>query len=270
MSFYKSRYIIPEEENEKSATVNKNNTVINKIFGIILLVQLFVIFLIWAVKKSQHSYLYIEPYEPVEHGTFEDDISTFSYICWSRINSMRDFYYIVISGSSGFGSPNNYNRIEGKEDLVYPSSTPNAPDSLNKWPDYLKEIYIKKKQLQTNLEWEEFSSRFQHAIMIHKAVSIYEYENTKTKEISKFIKEAIPFYNEKSNYYNEFMRWKKFYEMIRLIIEPLEKENIPLDFCHKKLCGIGFTVNYLSEVKKDEFEKVAEAFVTNCINEYKK
>ncbi|CAG8704715.1 10165_t:CDS:2 [Gigaspora margarita] len=57
-------------------------------------------------KKSHHTYLYIEPYEPVVHGTFGVDQPASLGIMWSIVNSVKDFFAEVINGGRGFGNPN--------------------------------------------------------------------------------------------------------------------------------------------------------------------
>ncbi|CAG8517002.1 906_t:CDS:2 [Racocetra persica] len=59
-----------------------------------------------TVKKSHHTYLYIEPYEPVVHGTFGIDQPAPLGLVWSVINSIKDFFAEVINGGRGFGNPN--------------------------------------------------------------------------------------------------------------------------------------------------------------------
>ncbi|CAG8671441.1 2972_t:CDS:2 [Cetraspora pellucida] len=59
-----------------------------------------------TVKKSHHTYLYIEPYEPVVHGTFGIDQPAPFGLMWSVINSVKDFFAEVINGGRGFGNPN--------------------------------------------------------------------------------------------------------------------------------------------------------------------
>ncbi|CAG8602177.1 5996_t:CDS:2 [Cetraspora pellucida] len=56
--------------------------------------------------KSHHTYLYIEPYEPVVHGTFGIDQPAPFGLMWSVINSVKDFFAEVINGGRGFGNPN--------------------------------------------------------------------------------------------------------------------------------------------------------------------
>lgn len=76
------------------------------ILAFILLIECFILLLIWAVKKSHHTYLYIEPYEPVVHGTFGVDQPASLGIMWSIVNSVKDFFAEVINGGRGFGNPN--------------------------------------------------------------------------------------------------------------------------------------------------------------------
>jgi len=71
----------------------------------ILLIELFVIGLIWTVKRSQQSYMYLEPYEAVVHGTYGVDQSTSWGIVGSIVNSIGDFIAEVMNGGRGFGSP---------------------------------------------------------------------------------------------------------------------------------------------------------------------
>lgn len=71
----------------------------------VLLMELTIIGLIWTVKRSQNTYLYVEPYEPVVHGTFGVDQSMSLGIVCSVVNSIRDFVAEVMNGGRGFGSP---------------------------------------------------------------------------------------------------------------------------------------------------------------------
>ncbi|CAG8823514.1 21162_t:CDS:1, partial [Gigaspora rosea] len=56
------------------------------------------------IYKSKHSYLYIEPYEPIVHGTFGVDQNKFWYI----IDQLSDFFAEIKGRSRGFGHP-DYN-----------------------------------------------------------------------------------------------------------------------------------------------------------------
>ncbi|CAH1762487.1 7494_t:CDS:2 [Entrophospora sp. SA101] len=57
------------------------------------------------VKRHHYTYLYVEPYEPVVHGTYGVDQTTSWRIVWSITNSIRDFFAEVMNGGRGFGSP---------------------------------------------------------------------------------------------------------------------------------------------------------------------
>ncbi|CAG8856255.1 17011_t:CDS:1, partial [Gigaspora margarita] len=52
------------------------------------------------VKRSRHSYLYIEPLEPIVHGTFGVDQFNLWYI-----DQISDFFAEIMTGSRGFGHP---------------------------------------------------------------------------------------------------------------------------------------------------------------------
>jgi len=101
-------------DNKPPVTIKPNNMNdnINKIkinwtllLLIILLIELSIICLIWTVKRHHYTYLYVEPYEPVVHGTYGVDQTTSWRIVWSITNSIRDFFAEVMNGGRGFGSP---------------------------------------------------------------------------------------------------------------------------------------------------------------------
>ncbi|CAG8638291.1 8032_t:CDS:2 [Acaulospora morrowiae] len=71
---------------------------------VILLIELAIVYLIWASRRAHHTYLYVEPYEAVIHGTYGADQSTWS-ILRSTIISIQDFFAEVMNGGRGFGSP---------------------------------------------------------------------------------------------------------------------------------------------------------------------
>ncbi|CAG8852556.1 6452_t:CDS:2, partial [Gigaspora margarita] len=52
------------------------------------------------VKRSRHSYLYIELFEPIMHGTFGLD----QFKLW-YIDQIKDFFAEIMTGSCGFGHP---------------------------------------------------------------------------------------------------------------------------------------------------------------------
>ncbi|CAG8834125.1 42629_t:CDS:1, partial [Gigaspora margarita] len=52
------------------------------------------------VKRSHHSYLYIEPFEPIVHGTF----GVGQFKLW-YIDQIRDLFAEIMAGSRGFGHP---------------------------------------------------------------------------------------------------------------------------------------------------------------------
>ncbi|CAG8788963.1 18172_t:CDS:1, partial [Racocetra fulgida] len=68
-------------------------------------------------------------------------------------------------------------RINGKAPLVYPSCSPITPAVTHvedgtsepeiKWIKYFSELQQKKKQLQIDIEWEEFLSRFDYSIVVY-------------------------------------------------------------------------------------------------------
>jgi len=74
------------------------------LFGV-LIVELIILGLIWTIKRSQYTYLYVEPYEPVVHGTFGVDQTMSWGIVGSVVDAIRDFIAEVMNGGRGFGSP---------------------------------------------------------------------------------------------------------------------------------------------------------------------
>ncbi|CAG8840738.1 42140_t:CDS:1, partial [Gigaspora margarita] len=52
------------------------------------------------VKRSRYSYLYIEPFEPIVHGTFSVEQFKFWYI-----DQISDFFAEIMAGSRGFEHP---------------------------------------------------------------------------------------------------------------------------------------------------------------------
>ncbi|KAF0381778.1 hypothetical protein F8M41_012058 [Gigaspora margarita] len=66
---------------------------------LILLIECFILFLIWAAKRSSHAYSYVESYEPEVHGTFGVD-QTISY---GFINSIQDFFADILIENRRFG-----------------------------------------------------------------------------------------------------------------------------------------------------------------------
>ncbi|CAG8448736.1 12181_t:CDS:2 [Acaulospora morrowiae] len=72
---------------------------------VILFIELAVVILIWTIKRTHHTYLYVEPYEAVVHGTFGVEQSTSWNFLWSFISSIQDFFAEVMNGGRGFGSP---------------------------------------------------------------------------------------------------------------------------------------------------------------------
>ncbi|CAG8493186.1 14953_t:CDS:2 [Acaulospora colombiana] len=72
---------------------------------VILLIELTIVGLIWASRRAYNSYLYVEPYEAVIHGTYGTDQSLSWNILRSAVISMQDFFAEVMKGGRGFGSP---------------------------------------------------------------------------------------------------------------------------------------------------------------------
>lgn len=76
------------------------------ILMIILLIEFFVILVIWTIKRSHNTYLYVEPYEPIVHGTYDVD-QTDSWDLLRTITTLiYDFFSEIMKGGRGFGSPN--------------------------------------------------------------------------------------------------------------------------------------------------------------------
>ncbi|KAF0455587.1 hypothetical protein F8M41_001468 [Gigaspora margarita] len=66
----------------------------------------FVILVIWTIKRSHNTYLYVEPYEPIVHGTYDVD-QTDSWDLLRTITTLiYDFFSEIMKGGRGFGSPN--------------------------------------------------------------------------------------------------------------------------------------------------------------------
>ncbi|CAG8573850.1 13981_t:CDS:2, partial [Cetraspora pellucida] len=89
---------------------------------------------------SNHSYLYIEPYEPIVHGTLEIDQPEpwdilVIQIIEGLVQIIKDFFTVVINGSNGFGHP-DYN---GE-----PETSVENDHSLN------NETWTEKRFLQAN------------------------------------------------------------------------------------------------------------------------
>ncbi|CAG8730519.1 14154_t:CDS:2 [Cetraspora pellucida] len=66
---------------------------------LILLIECFIIFLVWTAKRSFHAYSYVESYEPAVHGTFGVDQTT----SFGIINSIQDFFADLLIGHRRFG-----------------------------------------------------------------------------------------------------------------------------------------------------------------------
>ncbi|CAG8767664.1 2790_t:CDS:1, partial [Racocetra fulgida] len=91
---------------------------------------------------------------------------------------------------------------------------------------------------------------------LYKEISGIGDEKEKKKKLSDMIKQSIPNFNNLKNKLCEFSRLKKFYKLIVLLIEnpTLNAKKIPLEFCFQQFSGLGLTVNYLYEVKEQEFK----------------
>jgi hypothetical protein len=74
-------------------------------FTCILLIELSIIGLIWKVKRVQYTYMYIEPYEAVVHGTFGVETTSWTYLS-TMVDIMSDFFGEVKHGGRSFSSPN--------------------------------------------------------------------------------------------------------------------------------------------------------------------
>jgi len=71
----------------------------------ILVLELSIIGLIWKFKRAQHTYMYIEPYEAVVHGTYGVETTSWTYLS-SMMDIMFDFFSEVKHGGRSFSSPN--------------------------------------------------------------------------------------------------------------------------------------------------------------------
>ncbi|CAG8840970.1 9240_t:CDS:1, partial [Racocetra persica] len=96
-------------------------------------------------------------------------------------------------------------------------------------------------------------------------------EHLQKEEINKLIKSSIPGYDPQNSSFNEFSRWKKFYNhIVLLIIEnpKLQENNISTDFCFNQFIGLGLIVNYLYQVEEDNFKSFVNEFEQYCIKKY--
>ncbi|CAG8803511.1 31566_t:CDS:1, partial [Racocetra persica] len=57
------------------------------------------------IKRSIHSYLYTDPYEPIVHGTFDNQPEHFYIPEMVKIQIIKDFFAEIMAGSCGFGHP---------------------------------------------------------------------------------------------------------------------------------------------------------------------
>ncbi|CAG8795155.1 19168_t:CDS:1, partial [Dentiscutata erythropus] len=160
--------------------------------------------------------------------------------------------------------------LNGESELSIPTYTPNIHYN-SKWVDQLNYLKIRKEQTQVNLEWEEFYIRICYAKALYKEISVIDDEKKRKKRLSDLIKQSIPNYFNLKNQLCEFSRWKRFYKLIVLLIEDstLSANNIPLEFCFQQFRGLGLTVNYLCEVKEQEFKNFLDDFVLKCVERYK-
>jgi hypothetical protein len=70
---------------------------------IILLLEFSIIGLIWKIKRIQYTYMYVEPYEAVVHGTFGVEATSWTYLS-SLFDLMVDFVSEMRYGGRSFGS----------------------------------------------------------------------------------------------------------------------------------------------------------------------
>ncbi|KAF0556437.1 hypothetical protein F8M41_015350 [Gigaspora margarita] len=158
--------------------------------------------------------------------------------------------------------------LNGDAQPLSPAYTPNINNS--NWPNQLKNLKLRKENAQINLEWEEFYIRINHVKAIYEEISSIEDNKSRNKKLHDLIKASIPNFN--NDQLCEFSRWKKFYKRIVLLIEnsELKERNIPLEFCFKQFTGLGLTVNYICEVKEDEFNHFFGIFVKKCIERFER
>ncbi|CAG8721401.1 8181_t:CDS:2, partial [Racocetra persica] len=117
---------------------------------------------------SKNSYLYTDSYEPIVYRTFGVDQSNWNIIALR----IKDIFDGIMARCRGFGYP-DYDgkkqidlfkaRIAGESPLILPSHTPITPAITNKktakkeiiekkWTKFFKDLHLKKKQSQTNID----------------------------------------------------------------------------------------------------------------------
>ncbi|CAG8738129.1 4376_t:CDS:2 [Dentiscutata erythropus] len=66
----------------------------------------------FAVKSrwSKHSYLYTKPYEPIVHGTFDNQLELLYMPEMVSMEIIKDFFAEIMAGGRGFGQ-SDYNGL---------------------------------------------------------------------------------------------------------------------------------------------------------------
>ncbi|CAG8633146.1 16331_t:CDS:1, partial [Racocetra fulgida] len=167
-------------------------------------------------------------------------------------------------------------RINGIAPLVYPSYSPITPaatlmttpvvsetSETDKWKKFFNKFHQKKRQLQIDIEWEEFSSRCDYSIMIYEKMKNEEYESDINKKTNSLIKDSVP--NAERN---EVFRKKKFHKTMLNLIKTAEERQVLLEFCRNHLIGLGFTVNSFCEGTDKDIKSIIDLFVEKCAGKY--
>ncbi|CAG8562002.1 1884_t:CDS:2 [Gigaspora margarita] len=163
-------------------------------------------------------------------------------------------------------------RINGNDiKSVKPFYDPITPKAKNNnleawkedWKNYNQELYNRVAQEKLNLNWIEFSSRFNQCKTLYESIKGIDFTSphAKNKEINKLIRDTIPNENY-SNIYSITTYWRKSYDNLALIFEAFEKDNISKEIILEKLRCTNITINYFQEVNNDDILKL-----TSCLRE---
>ncbi|CAG8568364.1 31410_t:CDS:2, partial [Racocetra persica] len=181
------------------------------------------------IRWSNYSYLYTEPYEPIVHGTFDNQLELLYMPEMVAIEIIKDFFAEIMARDQK--KTDYIERIQNNEKF-----TPTVAPVINIDRFKAEDKFIMFKSIYDSIKTQKFVTK-----------------NLKIKAINSMIKQAIS-----ETMFSEISKLRKIFDFTVIVIE---NKNISLENFLVEIRDLNIILNYLQEINRDDFLTLLTAIV---------